>query len=354
MTLIDVAILLILIGLILGPLIAVYDTWKSDNERGDTTQHYNAINKAIADYYFEKREYPCPARPDLNPSDLNYGQEACGDPGLSFAGGTVMIGAVPFATLKIPTEMNLDGWSNKITYAVTTAQTVAPPLPTTPFPDGEIQIWGRLREKDYVCDMNFTLRTPAAHYILVSHGPSGRGAHTAGGVAREACPATGATADANNCINDAEFVRDECMGRTTAGSNFYDDMTDYKFSVPSRIWQNAEVVQNNIISHAEFTGINNSDPQATLHVRGNIKALQTGSNTICAENGSGCFTATMIGGMDPLMKCASNPGSTSSAMSGIGDARAKCQSGYTSFKIDCPNGQYIKRIGSNGELVCGN
>jgi hypothetical protein len=144
------------------------------------------------------------------------------------------------------------------------------------------------------------------------------------------------------------------MGSTINGPEFYDDMVEYKPNVPSRIWMDTMSSNGDIVSNVENVGINNSNPQATLHVRGNIKALHTDSNTICAEDGSDCFTATMIGGTDPLMKCENNPASTSSAMSGIGEARAKCQSGYTAFKIDCPDGQYIKRIESDGELVCGN
>lgn len=349
MTLIDVALLMTMLGLILVPLISQYNRWKMDNERGLTTQRYASIDKAIEDFYFENEKYPCPARMDRNPGDADYGRSDCS---LRFDSNRVMVGAVPFATLKIPTETNLDGWSNKITYAVTASQ--ADPDPAVIFGPGVIRMMGRQQLSEYTCNPTYGLMEANVHYVLVSHGPSGNGAFTADGVPRTACPAAGTSTDANNCINDVEFVQDACMESRVAGSDFYDDITQSKSNPPSKMWQDTISASENIISNAESVGINNSNPQAALHVVGNIKALNTDSNTICAENGSGCFTATMIGGTDPLMKCGSNPGATSSAMSGIGEARAKCQSGYTAFRVECPDGEFIKALDTNGGLICGN
>jgi hypothetical protein len=213
---------------------------------------------------------------------------------------------------------------------------------------------GRAKTAEYSCAPTYTTQELNVHYAFISHGSSGNGAFTADGVARAACPAAGASADASNCINDAEFVQSACMGNRVTGVNFYDDMTQSKSNPPSRMWQDTVSASQDIISNAESVGINTSNPQAALHVTGNIKALNTDSNTICAENGSGCFTATMIGGTDPLMKCGSNPGATSSAMSGIGEARAKCQSGYTAFRVECPDGEFIRALDTNGGLICGN
>ncbi|MCE7886834.1 MAG: hypothetical protein DYH13_04930 [Alphaproteobacteria bacterium PRO2] len=351
MTLIDVALLMIMLGLILVPLISQYNRWKMDNERGLTNQRYAAIDKAISDFYFENDRYPCPARMDRSAADADYGKEACNDADLKFSSGTVMIGAVPFATLKIPTETGLDGWSNKITYAVTAIQ--ADPAAT--FGPGAIRVRGRQQLGEYECTAGISDYDPpgALHYVFVSHGPTGLGAFTADGIPRAACANPGTAADAANCINDNQFTHSVCMGSST-GPDFYDDIVAIKGNIPSKMWKDSISATQDIISNAESVGINNTDPQAALHVKGNIKALNTDSNTICAEDGSGCFTATMIGGTDPLMKCNSNPGATSSAMSGIGEARAKCQSGYTAFKVECPDGQFIQRLEADGGLVCGN
>jgi hypothetical protein len=69
-------LLMTMLGLILVPLISQYNRWKIDKERGLTSQHYTAIDKAIEDFYFEKGRYPCPALPTLGPGDAAYGQEA--------------------------------------------------------------------------------------------------------------------------------------------------------------------------------------------------------------------------------------------------------------------------------------
>ncbi|MBK9563241.1 MAG: hypothetical protein IPO54_09065 [Micavibrio sp.] len=347
MTLIDVAVITMVLGLLLVPLITQYNRWKIDKDRGLTSQHYAAINKAIADYYFEQGHYPCPALPTLGPGDAAFGDQNCA--GTAAAGG-VMVGAVPFATLKIPTEMNLDGWSNKITYAVTAIQTDT----ATWTNNGVIRVRGRIAPDVDQCDPAIMTLENQVHYLLVSHGPSGLGAFTADGTPRQTCPGAGTTADANNCINDNEFLGEVCMASDNADANFYDDMVEYKKDVPSRIWEESLTASSDIISNAENVGINNLNPQASLHVNGNIRATHTDSNRICAEDGNNCFAAAMIGGTDPLMKCASNPGSTSSAMSGIGEARAKCQSGYTAATIQCEDGKFITQIGSNGGLLCGN
>jgi hypothetical protein len=347
MTLIDVAVIMVVLGLLLVPMITQYNRWKIDKDRGLTSQHYAAINKAIADFYFEQGHYPCPALPTLGPGNPAFGNEDCAG---TVAAGGVLVGTVPFATLKIPTKANLDGWSNKITYAVTTAQATG----GTWTNNGVIRIRGRIAPDVDQCDSAFITLENQVHYLLVSHGPSGLGAFTANGIPRQACPGAGTAADAGNCINDNEFIGEVCMASDTADANFYDDMVEYKKDIPSRIWEESLTTSENVISNAENVGINNLNPEASLHVNGNIRATHTDSNRICAEDGSNCFAAAIIGGTDPLMKCNSNPGSTSSAMSGIGEARAKCQSGYTAAIIQCDNGQFIKGIDSNGGLICGN
>ncbi|MGB4106493.1 MAG: type II secretion system protein [Alphaproteobacteria bacterium] len=350
MTLIDVAIAMVILGLIAVPMIGQYREWKYEKEKGTTTGNYAAINKAIADYYFENNIYPCPADPTLGPGDLTYGDSDCAAAAVPGSPG-VLIGAVPLATLKIPVETNLDGWSNKITYAVTTAMTdTVTWLPATL---GALTVQGRLPSATQCGGAIGTIQSNA-HYALVSHGPTGTGAFTAQGNPREACPAAGDSADAENCIPNNVFVDEECMASDGA-DNFYDDLIFAEDSIPSRIWEDAlEADPTDIISSAERVGINTQDPQATLHVVGNIKAEQSDANSICDESGAGCFRAGMIGGADPMMKCSSSPAATSSAMSGISEARAKCQSGYTAAKLVCASGKLIKGMDSDGGLICGN
>lgn len=88
------------------------------------------LDKAIANFFRIYGRLPCPADRSLAPSSASYGTEQCASGGgmvniTTTPGGGVWSGAVPFRALNLPMSASIDGFYNKINYAVTKNLTVA-------------------------------------------------------------------------------------------------------------------------------------------------------------------------------------------------------------------------------------
>ena len=72
MTLIDVAIATMVIGLLVTPVLYTINEFKR-NETLDTTEaNIAAVNDAIERYFIERNSFPCPANPRLPLTDANH------------------------------------------------------------------------------------------------------------------------------------------------------------------------------------------------------------------------------------------------------------------------------------------
>lgn len=373
MTLIDLSIFLMVLGLLTVPLIKVYDGWKYSKARGITDNNIASINKAIADYYFDNRRYPCPAVATDAPNSANFGRENCAGTAIP---GNMHDGMVPFVTLKIPADMALDGWSNRIRYVVSTQMVppIAPPVATFP-------VTGITLQRFSPVSCNGTLNAPQLNtqIVLVSHGPKGVGAFSSNGTLVQACPG-GATPplEAENCDGDAVFFDDICARNDREGPNYYDDIIYSDDTVPSRIWMystSPAADPTDIVSTMQRVGINNPNPfgggpDMGVDVLGNVMSgdgtvANPGaivSDALCDVNGANCFTPELIGGVATTRNdCTKNPGQ-GIGMRGIwggteaGDARTgarvRCQSSYLpAAATTCPANKYA--IGfSGGRIVC--
>lgn len=376
-TLVDVAIALLVIGLLVAPLAQTYNNWEKETRRSNTSGNFRSASEAIDNFYFEFERYPCPADPTLGPNDANFGEEDCTgtNPNIAVAPvididgdlaiDNVMIGALPFKELKLTPQDALDGWNSKITYAVTdllTDQTTYNPgyglitinravTLTRPAPGADLTCTGPADT------------TTSVHFAILSHGESGNGAFTHEGTPVQACPAAGATTDEENCNNDAVFTFPTCLENRNAGANFYDDMflSDnlQETIAPTKIWDTGTNPQD-IGSVVGYIGIGNDNPQFPVDVVGNIRATTDPSDPInksgvthatdyCDSAGSNCFRAESIAGNDPNMRCYGIRG-----MSGIGSNAAKCLNVVlpSASATSCPAGQYIVSITSAGVITC--
>ena len=364
-TLIDMAIFLLVAGLIIGPLLKWYQTWRYQNALDVTNANIAAIDTAIANFYFENNRYPCPADITLLATNPNYGVEvAC-------AAAGVIHGGVPFKALKISAAVTIDAWADRLNYAVSGAQ-------TAPGGAGAIYIQGiqpinpALPPDPATNPCNFAVGiggivniTPTANYVIFSSGPSGVGARTAGGsAAPQACPAVGATREANNCNAGAGLVATPytnsiCVGSASIGANFYDDLLFYRATVPTKIWNANTVDPNSIVTTAPI-GINNNNPGAGLSVdvKGNILDAKTGADSVCDSNRGNCFNpaplaqAVTVGAAPPVsMDCST---SKTTWMTGIKSGKAACPDpGYKpSAANTCPAGQYACGFDAAGVIKC--
>ncbi len=395
LTLIDIAVIMIIIGILLYPFLQSRRLSLESAKQASTQGAIGQISEAIEAYYFENGYYPCPARPTLGPNDppdannIEFGDENrlppvapatvglcitdAGNVDIPNPGDTVYYGAVPFKALKLTLEQSLDAWNNKITYAVTATQTD----PATFTPNGAITLIKEFEvisnangEKCEAKDDDAVSLAPSPrtysdlHLVLFSKGENALGGYTLDGISTGACPSgVNAARDSENCDNDDTFRLPTCIINPNPGANFYDDVfslsatSDWN-TLPSKIWDTAQD-PNNLGSVVGYIGIGNPNPQHHVDVNGNIlsdtvdsdpnKKGNVHASIYCEAAGEKCFDPKSIAGDDPNMTC-----SNGSGMDGLGSNKAKCiQKLPVGKKSSCPDGQVAKGLKANGEVTCG-
>jgi len=153
-SLIELCIVLVIIGLLIGPLFTFLDLYLKEKAWRITHENLASISLALGQYYGTFGHYPCPARLDAQNQDKDFGEETeckVGDdkksggststnylrPGTGCSGGVcdatgyggdkIKIGALPNRALGIPFQKVIDGYGNRITYAVTERYATATP-----------------------------------------------------------------------------------------------------------------------------------------------------------------------------------------------------------------------------------
>ncbi len=145
-TLINLSIFLIALGIILGGSFNLYELYRFRMAEDVTRDHLDVIETALMDFFEKNGRFPCAASltdpPDDSADSVDFAKEigyltftnTCdGFPGFSFEGtwrqdgregsNKVRIGAVPTRTLGIHDKYMLDGWGHRIVYAISTEAT---------------------------------------------------------------------------------------------------------------------------------------------------------------------------------------------------------------------------------------
>ncbi len=126
MTLIELSIGLVILGIMIGAGMQMYAQQQSRVSRRVTDEHMRIIVKALNEYVEVANRLPCPADPAAN--DVRFGFEA-GAPAATVTSGRMLglckngdagkpYGLVPYQVLNIPYDTIKDGWGRYITYAV--------------------------------------------------------------------------------------------------------------------------------------------------------------------------------------------------------------------------------------------
>ena len=177
-TLIEMAIVVVIIGLLLsGSLLAVSPVIQG-SKISDTNARLDRLEQALTVYVIQNACLPCPADVSLASSSGNAGWAHGSDyygltnptAGQRHACATTSTcaavqGAVPWNTLGISEADITDAWGNRIEYAVTAARTgtsqMVRTLPST-YPAGDMIVQNNASTVQQ--------QTSAAVYVLVSHG----------------------------------------------------------------------------------------------------------------------------------------------------------------------------------------
>jgi prepilin-type N-terminal cleavage/methylation domain-containing protein len=243
-TLIELVIVLIITGVMMTGGFQLFQTYIKNQNRKVTQDKIDSIVQQIEYFLEENGRLPCVARITAAPANAGFGASignanGCPAPGaappapavLRAGGNSVYIGVVPTRTLNLPDNFMIDGWGNRIFYAITRTQGVN-------FQSGS----GAIHVRD---TNNNTLVTPAgsADFVVFSTGENTRGAVNLQGTASTvACPAIALPSnDRENCDGDNIFVT-TMMASDGPAANQYDDILKYQRKASHNIVVPAEAV----------------------------------------------------------------------------------------------------------------
>ena len=381
-TLVEVAMLLVIAGLLVKPIIELYKLDIENKRLYENIGNFNTIEESINSYVVNQGRYPLPAGINLPPTDPNYGLEASGaiddctawptTNGICSTGGAnpVLIGMVPLKELGINDDFAHDFWGNRILYAVTQSQATA-------YVPGN----GGITTRGYddtrtIVDVNTDI-----DIILISHGQSAQGAYLPSGTQFSACPIAADGLDSENCNLDSVFVLRENMSvfpeqgsvSETAGAEFYDDVVSDQRSVPVDLWSGNIADPDFAVTTAARIGIGTSDPQAKMHAVGDLLVANIQSDQICEPGLANCFDPIIIAGSETQMDCSMNALSGSQAVVDVGNSQVYCAvpvdssaaanplAGGRAFafpaasftRVDCADtAQLMTGINASGDPIC--
>lgn len=378
-SLIELAIITTIIGLLLSAGLQTYRTYMVVKVKNDTDVRRGLVEEALARHLFNFGFLPCPAPPQQPPSNANAGKANCAtatavgacsaaaaslgiciadttsatsgrhstcNPGALTVKDRVIIGTIPYIDLGLSVKDSLDGWGNRMTYAVSQYLTSAATYNES---CGAItlQTWNTTTG---LPSTSFYNGTASAHlFVLLSHGATGAGAYSYYGQ-RKACVA--GTRDNENCDNDATFLQPggsaaDTVFSTAPGATFYDDaFVSFDFTRDKDKWtRSGGSMVNKGLGRVGIGGPPN--PAYFLDVQGNIKLEDFQADSICT-NGGVCFPQNMIGGSG--VTC--NGG----LATGIASGNIVCvpaqidTAGLTPG--NCPAGQLLKGFTLAGGIIC--
>lgn len=235
-TLVEMALVLLIVGLLAAVFLPATNTLLDNNRRKETRAKLEALEQAMVRFVMVNRRLPCPADGDLAPGNANQGLELA-------AGGACTAlaltnGVVPWRSLGVAQGDALDAWNTMISYRVWGGAGVAGSLTLPdgmnmqaldPTNAGAVNTWLATRGLR-VCNAVACAPASAAElaskangngvaYVLVSHGANRFGGFSADGnyLGTSSGPAPGPLENIN---------RNTLALRATSPNDFYID-TDF-------------------------------------------------------------------------------------------------------------------------------
>lgn len=348
-SLIELAMVMIIIGVISVPLMQRFQIYQKDETYSNTTLALNEIHKKLGEYYVEHGYYPCPANRSIAFGKPKHGESianclsavslgSClsgsGACHVNGSGGSAIIGGIPYATLNLPYNNTLDGYKNPINYVISDVY-----LDTAKAYDdtrkGTITLSDEKGAAPLVTKNNI--------YGLISSGENRKGSFNVNGKI-EAC--TAGTADSVNCDNNSEYV--DRGANYSNGASYYDDRVSFNSSEPAALWALSLTTPGGIYNtNAGSVGIgtNNPDNSVKLDVVGDVKAEQMRAQDFCSKDGKFCTQSEVIAG--DKTKCPAGQ-----YLTGIADNKPVCTAMSVTVDVEsCPTGQFVIGI-VGGKIKC--
>lgn len=275
-TLVEIAISLLIIGMILGMTLQFTGSLQESQKRQQIRTQLNNIDAALANFVAINKRLPCPANGTLDVSAANAGLEtlspgpppAANPPKGTCNPATQMNGVVPWASLGLSHSDTVDPWGGRILYRVDPQLAQGTPLSLLmdmsncdPSSTGAALGTGACKAPIPSCTGNANCTSPTnfltgkgldvwdgvngaigwavrqnnrgagtgAAYVLIAHGPSGTGAYNGRGILQPGTIAAGTdeTPNRNNRAVaipslQANTYRDAALNDVVAASHFDD------------------------------------------------------------------------------------------------------------------------------------
>lgn len=219
-TLVEMAIVLVIVGLLLGGLLMPLSAQMDQRRNSETQKALEEINQALIGFAIANGRLPCPANGTIATGTANAGMEQFTGTGAAQA-CTAPEGVLPWATLGVS---ELDAWGRRYGYRVTLlfARGIpqanfgcTPPSNPTRSPFALCSV-GDINVMDSATGNVIAANVPA---LVISHGPNGLGAFISTGTLIAAAGA--GTDEAENTDVDVNFVSHV---PSSAATNRFDDL----------------------------------------------------------------------------------------------------------------------------------
>lgn len=350
-TLIELSMILMIIGVLATPAIALYNQNRAKQDWDKTEDHIAMVTDALGSFRTAYGRYPCPTPSTAAPGDANYGLPDCAG-ATSVAsnkagGGNILIGTVPFKQLNLQEPEIHDGYGRRLLYAVTENLTASATFTVN---GGGVSIVD-------LADTSKSLIDPAdsSHFVVLSHGYNGFGAYSASGISLANCN-TGTATEQENCNDDATFV----AGGISAG---FDDYVWYYTAFELSEWEiqttdplNIHLKNTNDIAVGVLpsTSLNTTAITSVRSVDSNSGGITVNngrvlSSNICRydETTTDCFPSSLIAGTHARGTALLCP--NGEFLIGIADGEAQCANEVT---VSCPSGQYVAGLDADKRMIC--
>lgn len=228
-TLIEMAVVMVIMGFVLAGAASVLSGRASNEAKRLTETRLGVVNDALTAYYIANNRLPCPADGSLNASDANFGRAQPETSGVcNIAAVTGAEAVIPWRTLGLRETESLDGWSQRLRYVVSGNLTTAgSSLP------GDLE----MRDGDVSNPASTQLAADAA-YAVISQGENGLGAWQGTGIQK---PLAGIDTDEALNINGSGTYVDRRF--SSLPGDAFDDLV---------IWRQKTLLSQ--ASGASFTG----------------------------------------------------------------------------------------------------
>lgn len=385
-SLIELALVLVMAGLVITPAISIYHQQSIENDWDRTETSVDTSTDELGRFRSIHGRYPCPASRTSAPGDLTYGHEdctvhaagTCVDGTCTFTsnipGQLVLSGSLPFKTLNLQETNSYDSYLNRLDYAVTLDLTSNT---TFALDGGGINITDKS-----VVPLSIINPPDRAHFVVISHGSNQFGGTTKSGIANLGC-LSGALPEQENCDLDATFVSGEI-------DNDFDDRISFFSGIALAEWQTSELNLDEIhlknatnlaigasaatdLSTAEQASVSTFAAESGSIIASDAENPGEGrfySERLCefdataATVNTKCFSPPLFAGdLTPHIspsrfEATTNPGSGMSCyvpgvsdefLVGIENGGPICED---EIYISCPNGTFVTGIDADGKVVC--